>query len=98
MQARRAGLGPFSVASWPHRVSHDGFARVQPIPCAPLLSGDEQSLHRKIGSLYHLGPFRGVIREELAEFGWRRGHRDAAELGELGLHLWIGERRRDRFV
>src|SRR5579863_10584891 len=63
--------------------------------CSPERRVSGLSLHLQAGRLHHLGPFRGLVGDELAEF--RRAHRHhlAAELVEALFELRIGQHRID---
>src|SRR5262249_26007570 len=50
------------------------------------------------GELHHLGPLFGFLCDQLAELRRRSRQRHAAEVGETGLHLGVGESRIDLFV
>ena len=51
-----------------------------------------------IRSFNHLGPFLGLVGDELAEVGRRTRNRNAAQIGEPRLHRGVGEARVDLLV
>src|SRR5262249_34204539 len=56
------------------------------------------SVRLDTGELHHLGPLFGFLCDQLAELRRRSRQRHAAEVGETGLHLGVGESRIDLFV
>src|SRR5262245_62777191 len=56
------------------------------------------SVRLDTGELHHLGPLFGFLCDQLAELRRRSRQRHAAEVGETGLHLGVGESRIGLFV
>src|SRR5215471_6539659 len=56
------------------------------------------SVRLDTGELHHLGPLFGFLCDQPAELRRRSQQRHAAEVGETGLHLGVGESRIDLFV
>ena len=54
-------------------------------------AGQPGSVRLDAGELHHLAPLLNLIRDELAEIGWRAHNRNSSQVGEPNFHLGIGE-------
>src|SRR5262249_50021293 len=87
--------GLFYSTSWSASPNARDFAERNVMECAWSMPG---SLWLDSRDLDHLGPLRGFVGDEFAEIGGRASQRRATPISELGLGLWVSERRLDLLV